>query len=440
MSPEQARGEEAGPPSDLYALGILFFEMLTGQLPFRSNDRETLLEMQRTRAAAEAARRSSPTCCPRPRRSSLKLLEKERRKRYQDAHHLHEELKALQRSLPSHAVGRRARPESAAPPPPPPPPQSPGVIEWANRAALFSRMVRARVSDGQRAARGADGARAGVGSRVARQRASRARSRATRASSRRSSAAAARSAPRSAARSRSSRTRSRARCARPPPSSKKPRSSASSSQVAERAGATREGAGRSGRAAGRQRRARSARSSSARAPRRRSLEARREQLAEREQKAAREGRAGARSPPPDRRAPRAARALRRGARRRSRAGREKVAARTREGLTFEKAFSEVSTLLLNHLKAKPEARDLLQELMANMHGRRWRRTKAAARGGSESRGPGMRSDCSLRKLRVQERLQLDQRLQVAREGRRLGTPSPTRRPRARTPCAATRRR
>ena len=32
---------------------------------------------------------------------TLKLLEKDRRKRFQDAHHLHEELKALQRSLPS---------------------------------------------------------------------------------------------------------------------------------------------------------------------------------------------------------------------------------------------------------------------------------------------------------------------------------------------------
>ena len=49
-------------------------------------------------------------------------------------------------------------------------------------------------------------------------------------------------------------------------------------------------------------------------------------------------------------------------------GREKVAARTREGLGFEKAFSDASQLLLTHLKGKAEARDLLQDLLANMHG------------------------------------------------------------------------
>ena len=49
-------------------------------------------------------------------------------------------------------------------------------------------------------------------------------------------------------------------------------------------------------------------------------------------------------------------------------GREKVAERTREGIAYEKSFSEVSSLLLNHLKAKPEARDLLQELVSAMHG------------------------------------------------------------------------
>jgi eukaryotic-like serine/threonine-protein kinase len=139
MSPEQARGEEAGPPSDLYALGVLFFEMLTGQLPFRSNDRDTLLEMQRS-APPPKPTAIKPDTLPQSEVVVLKLLEKERRKRYQDAHHLHEELKSLQRALPQAPFELQQTPENQAPPPPPPP-QSPGVIEWANRAALFSRMV-----------------------------------------------------------------------------------------------------------------------------------------------------------------------------------------------------------------------------------------------------------------------------------------------------------
>src|SRR4029079_3580301 len=102
MSPEPARGEEAGPQSDLYALGVLFFEMMTGQLPFRSNDRETLLEMQRKSAAARP-RSIRPDAHPQGEAISLRLLEKDVRKRYRDAHHLQEELKALQRSLPTQA-------------------------------------------------------------------------------------------------------------------------------------------------------------------------------------------------------------------------------------------------------------------------------------------------------------------------------------------------
>src|ERR1051325_4547494 len=100
MSPEQARGEDAGPQSDLYAMGVLFFEMLTGQLPFRSNDRETLLEMQRT-APPPKPRGIRSDVHPAAEAITLRLLEKDIRKRFQDAHHLQEELKALQRSLPS---------------------------------------------------------------------------------------------------------------------------------------------------------------------------------------------------------------------------------------------------------------------------------------------------------------------------------------------------
>ncbi len=140
MSPEQARGEEATPHSDLYALGVLLFEMLTGQLPFRSNDREALLEMQRT-APPPKPRALRPDANAQGESIALRLLEKDPRKRFQDAHHLQEELKALQRSMPTQAWDVDSGGNEPIAPPPPPPPATAGVTEWANRAALFGRMV-----------------------------------------------------------------------------------------------------------------------------------------------------------------------------------------------------------------------------------------------------------------------------------------------------------
>jgi RNA polymerase sigma factor (sigma-70 family) len=46
MPPEQAMGRDVDPPGDLYAATILLFEMITGKLPFHSNDLSTLLLMQ----------------------------------------------------------------------------------------------------------------------------------------------------------------------------------------------------------------------------------------------------------------------------------------------------------------------------------------------------------------------------------------------------------
>jgi serine/threonine-protein kinase len=140
MSPEQARGEDATPQSDLYALGILFFEMTTGQLPFRSPDRETLLELQRTGQTPRP--RALRPDLPAPAEGIiLRLLEKDPRRRFRDGHHLAEELKAFQRSLPTTPWEIQQGDAAPVAPPPPPPPSTPGVVEWGTRAANFARMV-----------------------------------------------------------------------------------------------------------------------------------------------------------------------------------------------------------------------------------------------------------------------------------------------------------
>ncbi|MEM1414011.1 MAG: protein kinase [Myxococcota bacterium] len=138
MSPEQARGEDAIAASDLYALGILFYEMVTGQLPFRSSDRDTLLDMQRTAASPRPSklRKDLPELAE---QICLKLLEKAPESRFRDGHHLQEELKKLQRSLPSNVWEVRKGSDAPMAPPPPPPAPSPGVVEWSRRAANFLR-------------------------------------------------------------------------------------------------------------------------------------------------------------------------------------------------------------------------------------------------------------------------------------------------------------
>ena len=79
LSPEQARGEKAGPPADLYALGVVSYQLLTGRLPYEAASLTDLARMQESGPAARApatstrtsrARSARPSCarctrCPR---------------------------------------------------------------------------------------------------------------------------------------------------------------------------------------------------------------------------------------------------------------------------------------------------------------------------------------------------------------------------------------
>jgi hypothetical protein len=358
MSPEQARGEEATPQADLYALGVLFFEMLTGQLPFRSNDRDTLLEMQRTHPPPRP-RSIRPDAHPQGEAISLRLLEKDVRKRYRDAHHLQEELKALQRSLPSQPFDIEGSGESAAAPPPPPPPQSAGVIEWASRAALFARMVSRAYPSGNTppevmntlaqlwdlAAR-ANRLEGEVASFTRKLEALERRGRALRAEIGRKVEELAHEESRvmreaaadgedvekvrgelGAAEKLAAQSRQLADAA--------VRAGTMEPSTFERAGAAAATAQAKREQLGRYENKKAARESNAR-DLRRQIEELRGQL-QRYAEALEEDLAQ---------------------------GREKVAQRTREGVGFEKSFSEGSSLLLNHLRGKPECRDLISELLS----------------------------------------------------------------------------
>ena len=356
MSPEQARGEEATPQADLYALGVLFFEMLTGQLPFRSNDRDTLLEMQRTQPPPRP-RSIRADAHPQGEAISLRLLEKDVRKRYRDAHHLQEELKALQRSLPSQAWEVEGGDAPAAPPPPPPP-ASAGVIEWASRAALFSRMVSRAYPSGNAppevmstlaqlwdlAAR-ANKLEGEVASYTRKLEALERRGRALRAEIGRKVEELAHEESRvmrEAAADGEDVEKVRAELATAEKLAAQARqladaavrSAAIEPATFERAGAAAATAQAKREQLGRYENKKAARETNAR-DLRRQIEELRSQL-QRYAEALEEDLAQ---------------------------GREKVSLRTREGLGFEKSFSDGSNMLLTHLRGKPECRDLVSELL-----------------------------------------------------------------------------
>ena len=70
LAPEQARGEEAGPRADLYALGVVTYQLISGRLPYEATlaDRARAQAAARGAAAARRARRRGHTRAGRRRR------------------------------------------------------------------------------------------------------------------------------------------------------------------------------------------------------------------------------------------------------------------------------------------------------------------------------------------------------------------------------------
>jgi tRNA A-37 threonylcarbamoyl transferase component Bud32 len=112
MAPERITSIDAGPAADLYAIGVMLYQIVANQLPFEANDISGFL-LKHLREQPVPPSKHNPQIPPALDNLILKLLEKDPNKRPVDAHAVIKELSAISAQVP--------RPQSARRPPPPPP-------------------------------------------------------------------------------------------------------------------------------------------------------------------------------------------------------------------------------------------------------------------------------------------------------------------------------
>jgi serine/threonine-protein kinase len=98
MSPEQAEAKELDERSDIYSLGIILYEMLTGRYPYEG-DTSLIIAMKHKGEKPKDPREINPQIPEPLSRLILKCLERDKEKRFQNAEETSLELTRIKKSL-----------------------------------------------------------------------------------------------------------------------------------------------------------------------------------------------------------------------------------------------------------------------------------------------------------------------------------------------------